>query len=78
MIDDVWGSLGFGLYTDREGWFLLLPVVSDWDEHVRKADQLCRLIDWYLDEEARGRGLADRKAIQPWQLYSEQRVRMMA
>jgi hypothetical protein len=77
MIDDVSGSNGFHLYAEGDGWDLPLPVVPDWDEQVRRAVRLCRLIDRHLEYEARCRGLADRKAFQPRHLCPEQQVQMI-
>ncbi len=56
---------------------LPLRVVPDWDGQVRRADELCRLIDRHLDAEARGRALRDAKDFRPQHLCPEQRVQMV-
>ncbi len=57
---------------------LPLRVVPDWDEQVRRANELCRLLDRHLDYEARGRmlggGLED---FEPEHLCDEQRVQFV-
>ncbi len=54
-----------------------LRVVPDWDEQVRRADELCRMIDRHLDFEARGRILQDPTDFRPQYLCPEQRVSML-
>lgn len=56
---------------------LPLKVVPDWDNQVRRANEVCRLIDRHLDYEARGRVLQDRNDFRPQHLCPEQRVQMM-
>jgi len=57
---------------------LPLRVVPDWDEQVKKATELCRLIDRHLDYEARGRLLLDLDDFRPQHLCPEQRVQMVS
>jgi hypothetical protein len=55
-----------------------LKVVPDWDEQVRRAGGVCRLIDRHLDGEARSRGLfLDEKGFRLRHLCPEQRVQMV-
>jgi hypothetical protein len=56
---------------------LPLRVAPDWDEQVRRADRICRLIDRHLDYEGRGRLLADLSDFRPIHLCPEQRVQMV-
>lgn len=55
---------------------LPLRVVPDWDDQVKRATELCRLIDRHLDYEARGRLLLDLDDFRPQHLCPEQRVQM--
>ncbi|MCC2669570.1 MAG: hypothetical protein K0Q72_2041 [Armatimonadetes bacterium] len=57
---------------------LPLRVVPDWDDQVRRAENLCRLIDRHLDYEARGRLLLDLEDFRPQHLCPEQRVQMLS
>ena len=57
---------------------LPLRVVPDWDEQVKSAAEVCRLIDRHLDAEARGRLLLDLADFRPQHLCPEQRVQMMS
>jgi hypothetical protein len=57
---------------------LPLKVAPDWDEQVRRADEVCRLIDRHLDYEARGRILRDPRDFRPQHLCPEQRVQMLS
>lgn len=54
-----------------------LPVVPDWDEQVRRAEEACRLIDRHLDYEARSRMLVETSDFRPQHLCPEQRVQMV-
>ena len=64
--------------TDEGVEELPLRVVPDWDEQVRRAEGLCRLIDRHLDYEARGRLLLDLEDFRPQHLCPEQRVQMVS
>ena len=55
---------------------LPLRVVPDWDDQVRHANDVCRLIDRHLDYEAKGRLLLDLEDFRPQHLCPEQRVQM--
>lgn len=57
---------------------LPLRVVPDWDEQVRRANEVTRLIDRHLDYEARGRLLLDLEDFRPQHLCPEQRVQMIS
>lgn len=57
---------------------LPLKVVPDWDEQVRRATEVARLIDRHLDYEARGRLLLDLEDFRPQHLCPEQRVQMVS
>ena len=56
---------------------LPLRVVPDWDEQVRRADELSRVLDRHLDYEARGRLLLDPQDFRPQHLCPEQRVQCL-
>jgi hypothetical protein len=53
---------------------LPLRVVPDWDAQVKRASEMCRLIDRHLDFEARGRILRNTNDFRPQHLCPEQRV----
>lgn len=55
---------------------LPLPLVPNWDDQVRRANEVCRLIDRHLDYEARGRLLMDLDDFRPQHLCPEQRIQM--
>ena len=57
---------------------LPLRVVPDWDDQVKRASDLCRLVDRHLDYEARGRLLLDLEDFRPQHLCPEQRVQMVS
>ena len=57
---------------------LPLRVVPDWDDQVKKANELSKLIDRHLDYEARGRLLLDLDDFRPQHLCPEQRVQMVS
>lgn len=57
---------------------LPLRVVPDWDDQVKKADAMTRLIDRHLDYEARGRILRNLRDFRPQHLCPEQRVQMVS
>jgi hypothetical protein len=57
---------------------LPLRVVPDWDEQLKRATDVCRLIDRHLDYEARGRLLLDLDDFRPQHLCPEQRVQMVS
>jgi hypothetical protein len=54
-----------------------LPVVPEWDELVKQATQMTRLIDRHLDYEERGRRLLPNERLMPIGLCPEQRVNMV-
>ena len=54
-----------------------IPVVPDWDEQLRRADAVCRLIDRHLNYEAQGRCLRNPANLLPGFLCPEQRVQML-
>jgi hypothetical protein len=56
---------------------LPLTVVPDWDEQVRKAGHLTRMIDRHLDYEERGRRMLPNERLTPIGLCPEQRVNML-
>jgi hypothetical protein len=56
---------------------LPLTVVPDWDEQLRKASQMTRLIDRHLDYEERGRRMLPNERLTPIGLCPEQRVNML-
>lgn len=55
-----------------------LQVVPDWDEQVKRAEELSKLIDRHLDYEARGRLLIELQDFRPQHLCPEQRVHMVS
>lgn len=74
MHEDVAGMQVFYQFTQVE---LPLEVVPDWDEQVRHATEVCRLIDRHLDHEAGSRGLSDSRKFCPRYLCPEQRIQMI-
>jgi len=56
---------------------LPLIVVPDWDEQLRKAHHLTRLIDRHLDYEEHGRRMLPNERLTPIGLCPEQRVNML-
>jgi hypothetical protein len=54
-----------------------LPVVPDWDDQVKQASQIAKLIDRHLDYEERGRRLLPNERLAPIGLCPEQRVNMV-
>ena len=56
---------------------LPLIVVPDWDDQLRKANHLTRLIDRHLDYEEHGRRLLPNERLTPIGLCPEQRVNML-
>lgn len=64
--------------TETEIEELPLRVVPDWDDQVKRANEVCRLIDRHLDYEARGRLLLDLDDFRPQHLCPEQRVQMLS
>jgi hypothetical protein len=54
-----------------------LPVVPDWDELVKQASLIAKLIDRHLDYEERGRRLLPNERLAPLGLCPEQRVNMV-
>ena len=56
---------------------LPLTVVPDWDEQVRRAGHLTRLVDRHLDYEERGRRMLPNERLTPIGLCPEQRVNML-
>jgi hypothetical protein len=53
-----------------------LRVVPEWDELVKQASHVARLIDRHLDYEERGRRLLPNERLMPIGLCPEQRVNM--
>jgi hypothetical protein len=53
-----------------------LPVVTDWEEMVKQASHMAKLIDRHLDYEERGRRLLPNERLMPIGLCPEQRVNM--
>jgi hypothetical protein len=51
-----------------------LPVVPEWDDLVKRASQVAKLIDRHLDYEERGRRLLPNERLMPIGLCPEQRV----
>jgi hypothetical protein len=56
---------------------LPLIVVPDWDEQLRKASHLAKLIDRHLDYEEHGRRMLPNERLTPIGLCPEQRVNML-
>jgi len=56
---------------------LPLIVVPDWDEQLRKASHLTKLIDRHLDYEEHGRRMLPNERLTPIGLCPEQRVNML-
>jgi len=56
---------------------LPLIVVPDWDEQLRKANHLTRLIDRHLDYEEHGRRMLPNERLTPIGLCPEQRVNLL-
>jgi hypothetical protein len=54
-----------------------LRVAPDWDQQLRRANELCRILDRHLDYEARCRQLPDRREYRPRHLCPEQRVQCL-
>jgi hypothetical protein len=77
MDEDVTGSERWHQNTEVEPQELPLKVVPDWDEQVRHAAAVCRLIDRHLDHEARSRELSDSTRFSPRDLCPDQRVQMI-
>ena len=53
-----------------------LQVVPEWDELVKQASHVAKLIDRHLDYEERGRRLLPNERLTPIGLCPEQRVNM--
>jgi hypothetical protein len=53
-----------------------LPVVPNWDDLVKEASHVAKLIDRHLDYEERGRRLLPNERLMPIGLCPEQRVNM--
>jgi len=51
-----------------------LRVVPDWDEQLRAATRMARLIDRHLDYEAYSRSVVEAEQLMPRRLCPEQRV----
>lgn len=51
-----------------------LPVVPDWEEQLRAATRMARLIDRHLDYEAYSRSVVEAEQLSPRRLCPEQRV----
>jgi hypothetical protein len=77
MYEDVAGIEVWQQNTEVELTELPLKVVPDWDEQVRHAAEVCRLIDRHLAHEARSRGLSPGKRFCPRDLCPEQRIQMI-
>jgi len=56
---------------------LPLKVVPDWDEQLRRANHLTRLIDRHLEYEEKGRRMLPNERLTPIALCPEQRVNML-
>ena len=56
---------------------LPLIVVPDWDEQLRKASHVAKLIDRHLDYEEHGRRMLPNERLTPIGLCPEQRVNML-
>jgi hypothetical protein len=56
---------------------LPLTVVPDWDEQLRRASHVMRLIDRHLDYEEKGRRMLPNERLTPIGLCPEQRVNML-
>jgi hypothetical protein len=56
---------------------LPIPVAPDWDERLRQATAMAKLIDQHLDHEERGRRLLPDERLMPIALCPEQRVNMI-
>jgi len=56
---------------------LPLIVVPDWDDQLRKASHLTKLIDRHLDYEEHGRRMLPNERLTPIGLCPEQRVNML-
>jgi hypothetical protein len=56
---------------------LPIPVVPDWEEQVRRATVLCRLVDAHVEYEAAGRILERKLDFRPNHLCPEQRAQMV-
>jgi hypothetical protein len=56
---------------------LPIPVAPDWDEKLRQATLMTRLIDRHLDYEERGRRMLANERLSPIGLCPEQRVNMV-
>lgn len=54
-----------------------LPVVPEWDDLVKRASHVAKLIDRHLDYEERGRRLLPNERLMPIGLCPEQRVNMV-
>jgi hypothetical protein len=68
-------DLEFGVTEVEEP--LPLIVVPDWDEQLRRANHLSRLIDRHLDYEEHGRRMLPNERLTPIGLCPEQRVNML-
>jgi hypothetical protein len=77
MYEDVSGIEGWQQNTEVELPEFPLKVVPNWDERVRHAAKVCRLIDRHLVHEARSRGLPTSRRFCPRDLCPEQRVQMI-
>jgi hypothetical protein len=77
MYEDVAGIEIWQQNTEFELPELPLTVVPDWDEQVRNAAKVCRLIHRHLAHEARSRGLSTSTRLCPCDLCPEQRVQMV-
>ncbi len=78
MRDDRQLLLEAGATTDAEVEELPLKVVPDWDEQVKRGNDIAKAIDRHLDYEARGRLLLDLDDFRPQHLCPEQRVQMIS
>ncbi len=56
---------------------LPLRVVADWDQQLRKATRLCRLIDRHLEFEQRGHRMRSGEKLTPSGPGPEQRVQIV-
>lgn len=59
---------------ERETVEVPLRVVPDWEEQLRAATRMARLIDRHLDYEAYSRSVVEAEQLTPRRLCPEQRV----
>jgi len=62
------------VHPEREILDVPLRVVPDWQEQLRAATRVARLIDRHLDYEAYSRSVVEAELLSPRRLCPEQRV----